>query len=135
MLSALKCCTPTTQDHQDRQPAAIPQRRITSPSCDISESQDAIVLLADMPGVPAAGVDVSLHGDLLTLKGVIAGDEPATSASVWREYVATDYERVFRVGQDLDPERIQATIKDGVLRVELRKRAATQPKKIAVQVG
>lgn len=113
--------------------ATSPQR--VSPLCDIVETGTTVVLTADMPGVPADGVDVRLHGDVLTLSGRSATKEPASFTPLWREYAPRDYERAFRVGQDIDPDKIQASIKDGVLRVQLSKRAAAQPKKIAVLAG
>ncbi len=113
--------------------ANAPQR--VSPLCDIVETGTTVVLTADMPGVPADGVDVRLHGDVLTLSGHSGIKEPSSFTPLWREYAPRDYERAFRVGQDIDPEKIQASIKDGVLRVQLSKRAVAQPKKIAVLSG
>lgn len=109
-------------------------RRLVAPRCDIRENADTVVLLADMPGVAADGVDVCVHGDVLTLTGRSAVNEPA-AATLWREYAPRDYERVFRLGQSVDAERITATVKDGVLRVELRKRASATPKRITVSAG
>ena len=109
-------------------------RRVT-PFCDIIETGTSVILSADMPGVAADGVDVRLHGDVLTLSGHSVVKEPSSFTPLWREYAPRDYERTFRVGQDIDPEKIQASIKDGVLRVQLSKRSAMQPKKITVQAG
>lgn len=110
-------------------------RRTVAPRCDIRETTDTVVLTADMPGVPADGVEVRLHGDILSLAGRSAVAEPERFDALWREYAARDYERAFRLGQAVDPERITAVIKDGVLRVELQKRAAATPKRITVSAG
>ena len=88
-----------------------------------------------MPGVAQDGVDVRIHGDLLTLSGRSAVSEPDRLAPLWREYAPRDYVRTFRLGQDIDPERVSASIKDGVLRVELQKRAGSQPRRIQVSAG
>jgi len=111
------------------------QRRTVAPRCDIRETADSVIVLADMPGVAADAVDVRLHGDLLTLSGRSSVNEPDSFTALWREYATRDYERGFRLGQAVDPEHIAASIKDGVLRVELKKRAAATPKKITVQGG
>lgn len=119
----------------EQAPAAKAERRTVAPRCDIRETDTAVIVLADMPGVAADGVDVRLNGDVLTLAGRSHAAEPERFTPLWREYAARDYERAFRLGQAVDPERITATIKDGVLRVELPKRAAATPRKIAVQAA
>lgn len=111
------------------------ERRAVAPRVDIRETDAAVILTADMPGVAADGVEVRLHGDVLTLAGRSAVAEPERFSALWREYAARDYERAFRLGQVVDPEGITAAVKDGVLRVELRKRAAATPRKIAVTAG
>ena len=92
-------------------------------------------LIADMPGVAADGVEVRVHGDLLTLRGSNRAEEPSRAETIWREYAIRDYERTFRLGQAIDSERIVASAKDGVVRVSLPKRAAAQAKRIAVTAG
>jgi len=94
-----------------------------------------VLITADMPGVAADGVDVRVHGDVLTLRGSSRAQEPERFQAIWREYALRDYERTFRLGHAIDAERIAATAKDGIVRVTLPKRAAAQPKKIAVTAG
>ena len=60
----------------------------------------------------ADGVDVRLHGDVLTLSGRSAASEPERFTPLWREYALRDYERAFRLGQAVDPENITAAIKE-----------------------
>ncbi len=112
---------------------AVPHRSV-SLRCDIHENATAVTIIADMPGVVTEGVDIQLHGDVLTLKGTSSILEPKSMA-LWCEYVARDYERTFRLGQTVDVDRIEAVIKDGVLRIELPKRAAVSPHKITVEAG
>ena len=125
------------KNDKDSTPTATRQetRRRVAPLVNISESEQDVILTADMPGVPADGVDVRLHGDVLTLTGTTAIKEPESANTLWREFGVYDYERVFRVGQDIDSDKVEANIKDGVLRVKLHKRAAAAPKKIDVKAG
>jgi len=127
--AAQRCTTPARTTEAER-----PHRQ-TAPPCDIHETGTAVVLTADMPGVAQDGVEVRIHGDLLTLSGRSAVSEPDRLAPLWREYAPRDYVRTFRLGQDIDPERVSASIKDGVLRVELQKRAGSQPRRIQVSAG
>lgn len=110
-------------------------RRTASPRVDIHESAEAVHLLADMPGVAADGLEVSVHGDVLTLRGRSRAQEPEKTHAIWREYAIRDYERSFRLGHAIDSERITAAVKDGVVRVTLPKAAVAQPKRIAVTAG
>jgi len=130
MFSLLKPNKPET-------PAAetpVPRRSVT-PRVDIRETAEAVLVTADMPGVAADGVDVAVHGDVLILRGTSRVKEPERFQALWREYAIRDYERTFRLGHAIDGERIAASAKDGVVRVTLPKRAAAQPKKIAVTAG
>lgn len=110
-------------------------RRSVSPRCDIHENDTAVILFADMPGVVTDGVNVQVHGDVLTMSGRSSVSEPERSTALWREYATRDYERAFRLGQAVDADHITAVIKDGVLRVELPKRASASPHRITVQAG
>ena len=116
-------------------PARTAERRTVTPRVDIRETGESVLITADMPGVAADGVDVRVHGDVLTLRGTSRVQEPERFQAIWREYALRDYERTFRLGHAIDSERIAATAKDGIVRVTLPKRAAAQPKKIAVTAG
>jgi len=110
-------------------------RRVATPRCDIQETAEAVIVSADMPGVAQDGVEVRIHGDVLSLSGRSAVGEPERLTPLWREYLPRDYERTFRLGQDIDPEQVNAAMKDGVLRLELKKRTSAQPRRIAVTAG
>ena len=122
-------------EHPAKVAAPAAARRSVSPRCDISESDTAVIVTADMPGVVTDGVTVQVHGDVLTLSGQSTVKEPERSTALWREYATRDYERAFRLGQVVDADRISAVINDGVLRIELPKRASASPHRIPVQAG
>ncbi len=110
--------------------ADAPARRSVAPRVDILETAEAVVLVADMPGVAQDGVEVTVDGGVLTLRGRTAARPQARA--LWQETAERDFARAFRLGQDVDPERITARIKDGVLRVELGKRQSAKARRIAV---
>ena len=116
-------------------PAPASDRRSVAPRVDIRETPESVLVVADMPGVAADGVDIAVHGDVLTLRGTNRVKEPEKFQAIWREFALRDYERSFRLGHAIDTERIAAAAKDGVVRVTLPKRATAQPKKIAVSAG
>lgn len=115
----------------DKQPIEVEQtRRTMVPRVDIYETDRAYVLLADMPGVAAGGLEVTAERDELTIRGRV---EAATSTPDYQEFDLTDYHRIFVLTEDLDNANITATLKDGVLRVEIPKHPRLQPKKIPVR--
>jgi len=101
------------------------------PAVDIYETDQDLTLLADMPGVPIGNVDIDLNGEQLTIRGNIpAGEE--NGRLMCREYTRGDYYRQFTVSNAIDREKIQASMKDGVLKLVLPKAEAAKPRKITV---
>jgi HSP20 family protein len=87
-----------------------------------------------MPGVPADGVDIGLEGDTLTIRGTVP-QQNGTGRVLLAEYSAGDYYRQFTVSNAIDREKIQASMKDGVLKLVLPKAGAALPKKIEVKAS
>ncbi len=104
------------------------------PVVDIYESENALTLLADMPGVPIENVDIDLDSDQLTIRGRLPQTE-GTGKAIFREYTAGDYHRQFTLSSDIDREKIQASMRDGVLKLVLPKAEAAKPRKITVQTS
>ncbi|MGO9372340.1 MAG: Hsp20/alpha crystallin family protein [Syntrophobacteraceae bacterium] len=102
------------------------------PAVDIYESENALTLVADMPGVPIESVDIDLDSDQLTMRGTIAMQEEKGKV-IFREYTAGDYYRQFTLSSDIDRDKIQASMKDGVLKLVLPKAEAAKPRKITIQ--
>jgi HSP20 family protein len=128
----------TTEMDRDRTMAPaerqVPPRttgsRVSSPRCDIVETDKAFVLFADMPGVLSEGLEVIAERGDLVIRGRV---EPRSEQSTYQEFEFTDYFRAFRLTEDLEPDGINATLRDGVLRVEIPKSARLQPRKITVR--
>lgn len=107
---------------------------VIEPATDIYETDTALVVVADMPGVPESGLEVTIENQVLTLCGrTAAGSEPATHGRVYREFSPAEYRRTFTINDGIDREKITARLKNGVLRVTLPKAAQAQPRRIAVQ--
>ncbi len=104
-----------------------------APRVDIYETKDALYLIADMPGVDADTVDVELEKNVLTIYGRVENGKPKDHTLVFSEYEVGDYERAFSLPEEIDQEKIKATVKHGVLRLELPKAEKVKPRKIAIQ--
>jgi HSP20 family molecular chaperone IbpA len=101
------------------------------PRVDIYETKNSLVLVADMPGVDETTVDVELEKNVLTIAGRVDAEKPA-GGMMYSEYETGDYERAFTLSDEIDRDKIAATVKNGVLRLELPKAEKAKPKKIAI---
>jgi HSP20 family molecular chaperone IbpA len=102
------------------------------PRVDIYETRDALFLVADMPGVDDKSVDVELEKNILTISGRVENGRVKDYSLVFSEYEIGDYERTFTLSNEIDRVKIRATVKQGVLRLELPKAEKVKPKKIAI---
>jgi HSP20 family molecular chaperone IbpA len=116
-------------------PERAQQTPVFVPRVDIRESAAEVVLVADLPGVDETTVSIDLEGSELTLRGRAVLKAPEGFALTYQEYQSGDYERVFTLGDTIDRARIQAVVKDGVLRLTMPKAKEAQPRRIAVRAG
>ncbi|HDR16369.1 MAG TPA: Hsp20/alpha crystallin family protein [Desulfobacteraceae bacterium] len=107
--------------------------RVFTPAVDIFETDKEITLLADMPGVKAGELNIDLRENVLTLDGNVIAPEGAGEVDVIREYQTGKYYRQFTLSQLIDQARIDAALKDGVLRLTLPKIEAATPRKIPIK--
>jgi HSP20 family molecular chaperone IbpA len=128
-LQAKEKAEVTTPAEQTR-PGAV-----FTPSVDIFETDKEITLLADMPGVKSDTLDIDLHENVLSLDGDVKSPERVDEVDVIREYRTGKYYRQFTLSQVIDQSKIEAELKDGVLRLSLPKVEAATPRKIAVRSG
>jgi len=102
------------------------------PAVDVVESETGYAIYADVPGATKDSVQVSYESGTLTLKATTAAEKKSESAGlIHREFRFANYERAFRVGDDVDAEAIAAEITEGVLKVSLPRKASAK-KAIAV---
>jgi HSP20 family protein len=105
------------------------------PRADIYEADDQIVIVADVPGAGEDSVEITLDKSILTINAFVEPYQPEGHSLSLAEYEVGDYQRSFRLSDEIDREKIQATIRDGVLRLYLPKEAEARARKIAVTTG
>ncbi len=106
--------------------------RLYTPTVDIIEHKEDIVMFADMPGIDETSVDITLEKDLLTIYGKVEPEVPEKHRLAISEYGVGDYKRTFTVSSEIDRDRIQASVKDGVLKLVLPKAESAKTRKIPV---
>ncbi|MFO7568300.1 MAG: Hsp20/alpha crystallin family protein [Smithellaceae bacterium] len=105
------------------------------PRVDIYENKDSLFLVADMPGVDEKTVDIELEKNVLTIMGRVENGRVPDATMMYSEYEIGDYERVFTLSDEIDRDKIVASVKNGVLRLELPKAEQVKPKKIAIKAA
>ena len=105
------------------------------PAVSVRETEQAIVLEADLPGVSLDQVEITIDQDVLTLRGTVAPAAHDGYRLLHREYADAGFARSFTVPEGIDRQQVAAVVKNGVLTLTLPKQQATQPRRIAVQNG
>lgn len=105
------------------------------PRCDIAETERGLVLVADMPGASAEGLDISLERRELTIRAEVEDHPPEDMSPLYREYEVGDYERRFTLSGDFDADAIEASLANGVLTLTVPKAAEPEAKRIAVKAS
>lgn len=113
----------------------IHARKVFVPLVDIVETDQALVLFSDMPGVDESGVDVTIEKNILTIKGNLGEERPHGFKPGYEEYGVGDYERSFTLPNEIDREGIQASMRDGVLTLTLPKANQAVARKVTVTAG
>jgi len=108
---------------------------VVAPAVDIVETAAGVVIHADMPGVDQSGVELTVDRGVLTIRGQTKQSAPAGYSPVYQEYSPAAYERRFTLSDAVDGARVNASIANGVLRVEVAKAERAVPRKIAVTAG
>lgn len=108
---------------------------VFTPSVDIFETDQAITLMVDMPGVKADDLNVDLRDDTLTLTGGVDPGVVTPGELVHGEYEIGRYYRQFSLSEVIAQDKIDAKLSDGVLRLTLPKVEKATPRRIAVESG
>ena len=109
--------------------------KIYNPDVDIIEGKDRIILIADMPGVSENSIDITLDDNVLTIYGKVDWNIPEKMKLTHAEYGVGDYQRIFTISGEINREKIEANVKDGVLRLIMPKNDAPKMRKITVNAG
>lgn len=106
--------------------------RIFLPTTDIFETNDALTMVVEMPGVDRNKVDVNVENGVLTIQGQIDFSKYEGLQPVYTEYNIGHYRRSFSLSNRVDQDKINAEMKDGVLTLVLPKAEQAKPRRIAV---
>ena len=109
--------------------------KIYNPDVDIIEGKDKIIVIADIPGVNEKSVDITLDENVLTIYGKVDWNVPEKMKLTHAEYGVGDYQRIFTISGEINRDKIQANVKDGVLRLTMPKNDAPKMRKISVNAG
>jgi len=116
------------EQHRQQTPAMIPR-------VDVLEDQTGITLLADLPGVTREALEIHLEGDSLTIEGTVSAATPESMQAAYAEVRVPRYRRSFTLSRELDGGRIEAQLKDGVLRLRIPKQEHAQPRRVSIKVA
>ena len=105
------------------------------PRSDIYELDDQIVIVADVPGVDEKSIEITLDKNILTIDAQVEPVIPQGYSLSFAEYEVGDFQRSFRLSNEIDRAKIQAKVKDGVLRLYLPKAKEALMRKISVKAG
>jgi len=111
------------------------QQRYVVPPVDVFEDESSITVLADLPGVTREQLQVRVDGETLILEAVASTAGPQDMELVYGELQCPAYRRQFTLSRELDTQRIEAHLREGVLRLVLPKVEEARPRRIQVQVG
>jgi len=105
------------------------------PSVDIYETDEAIILKAELPGIKTEDVSVEITDNVLTLRGERVEDKEIKEGSYFRkERCFGTFSRAFNLQHRVQPDKIKAKFKDGILEIEIPKPEEEKPKQITVNV-
>ena len=103
-----------------------------SPYTDIHETDRAVIVTMEMPGVGKDAIEIQLEKGVLTVKGTIDSAKYESVRPLYTEYNVGNFVRTFTVSPKVDAANISATVADGVLTIELPKAKEVLPRRIAV---
>lgn len=109
------------------------ENRYMVPPVDIYETDNALAVIVDLPGVKNDDVDIRVDQDILTIKGKVRYEPPKDQ--IRGEFNLLDFFRQFQLNDEVDQEKISAESKNGVLTITLPKAEKSKPRQIKVKVG
>jgi HSP20 family protein len=119
------------REQETREEATIPAR-VFVPSADIYETQDALTVILETPGVEKNNVDVRVEDGVLSVLGKLDLSKYQGLQPIYIEYNVGHYSRSFQLSSKVDQSKIAAELKDGVLSLTLPKVEQAKPRTIEV---
>lgn len=105
------------------------------PPVDVVEDEAGITLTADLPGVAKENLAIRMDGDTLTIEAPVSLGESQNMEPVYAEIRAAAYKRSFTLSRELDTAKIDAALKDGVLKLYVPKAEQAKPRRIEVKAS
>ncbi len=126
-----------TNSVQRRSPERREETRSTErylrPAVDIVETEEGLVITADLPGVAKDDLDIGIDKGILTIEGGVK--QVSRGSGIYREFELMNYYRQFQLPEVIDQEKTSAEYANGVLKLRLFKAEAAKPRRIEVQAG
>jgi HSP20 family molecular chaperone IbpA len=127
----------TSQSSEAKNPQSLDfsQQRVSQPAVDVVEDASGITMWMDLPGVPSENLDLQVHDATLYIKAeaTVSVDQDLRLHHV--ELQVPRFKRSFALSQDFDPDKIEANLSDGVLKVTIPRHEKARPRRIAVQTS
>ena len=103
------------------------------PPVDVVEDEKGLTLSVDLPGVPREKLSVHVEGESLVIEGEMGLEMPRELEATHVEVSLPRYRRVFALSRELDPQKLTAGLKNGVLKLRIEKASHAVPRRIQVQ--
>jgi HSP20 family protein len=123
---------------QQKQEVEKPQEstrpmRAFSPTTDIFETDEALTMLLEMPGVDRENIEISVENGVLTVEGKINFSKYEGLQPVYSEYNVGPFRRSFRISSRIDQDKIKAEMQSGVITLVLPKAEEAKPRRIEIK--
>jgi HSP20 family protein len=118
-----------------RDSAAAAEQPALLPPVDVLEDAAGITLYADLPGVSRDKLSVHVDGEVLVIEGEMGLEMPKDMEATHVEVSLPRYRRVFTLSKDLDPGRMRAELRQGVLKLQIQKAEHARPRRIEVRAA
>jgi HSP20 family molecular chaperone IbpA len=116
---------------EQKQEGTVPARSFI-PNADIYETDEALIVLLEMPGVDKSHIDISVEDDVLTVEGRIDFSKYHGLTPIYAEYPVGHYRRGFTLSNRIDQHKISAETSGGVLTITLPKVEEVKPRRISI---
>ena len=123
----------TSKSEKTGVPQSTGNETTIRPAVDIFEDQTGITVQADMPGVSKEGLAVHIDNNTLSIEGKVDIAMPEGMEALHADIRSTRYQRNFSLSNELDTDKVEASLKHGVLNLRIPKRDEHRPRKIEVQ--
>lgn len=104
----------------------------TFPAVNVASSNDAVTVYLFAPGIDAKSLEISLQQNVLSVSGRRESSQEANATYYRNERFEGDFRRVIALPEDIDPEKVEASYRDGIVEVRVQRRESSRPRKIEI---